>query len=297
MVFWGFALPAIGVAVGLILAWRAWRRADRLDGRWISGLLIGGGFALAFPWLEQGHPAWPPGADNAACWCFYFAIALGLLGFLQDVLRPPAWLGAIILLLLWRLAMRAILAPEVPGLLSNVALETWTDAASVAALLLWLAMQQLAANAPGPTTPIVLGIWCAGWAVMLVTWHIIHSGELAGTLALMCAAAAAIGIWRRRISLAGGGITAVVLLLLCLIVHAYFYSDDAFSTGQQWRTVILLLAAPAAFAGDLPVIRRARPGWRLAARVAVVLLAVGIVAGISVAQFAAAQAANQAADE
>jgi hypothetical protein len=297
MVFWGFALPAIGVAGGLILAWRAWRGADRLDGRWITGPLFGGGVALAFPWLEQGHPAWPPGADNAVCWCFYFAIALGLLGFLQDLLRPPAWLAAIILLVLWRLAMRAILAPQVPGLISYVALETWTDAASITALLLWLAMQQLAANAPGPTTAIVLGIWCAGWAVQLVTWHIIHSGELAGTLALMCAAAAVIGIWRRRISLAGGGISAVVLLLLCLIVHAYFYTDDNFSPAQQWRTIILLLAGLGAFAGDLPVIRRARPGWRLAARLAVVLLAVGIVAGISVAEYAAAQGTNQAADE
>jgi hypothetical protein len=297
MVMLGFALPAVLVAGGLILAWRAWRGACSCDARWIAGPLIAAGLVIAFPSIEQTRPPWPPGSGNAVFWIFYCALALGLLTFLQDVRRPPWWLAALLLIALWRLFMRVMLAPQVPRLISDFEAEAWIDAATVAVVVSWLAMQQLARIAPGPTAILVLGIVCTGWAVMLVTWHIIRSGELAGTLAIMCAAAAVVSIWRRWITLTGGGVSAVVLLLLCLIVHGYFYTDDTFSPAQQARTVILLVAPLLAFAGDLPGIRRARPGWRLAARLAPVLLAVGIVAGLAAAEYASAQAANQAADE
>jgi hypothetical protein len=297
MAFFGFALPAILVAAGLILAWRAWRGASLCNGRWIAGPLIAAGLAVAFPAIEQTHPPWPPGNGNAVFLIFYFAIALGVLAFLQDLLRPSWWLAALLLILICRLFMRSILAPQVPRLISDFDAETWIDAATAVALVSWLAMQQLARSAPGPTVPLVLGIVCAGWAVVLVTWHIIRSGELAGTLAIMCAAAAAASIWRRRITLAGGGASAVVLLLLGLVAHAYFYSDDTFSPTQQVRTVILLAAPLLAFAGDLPGIRNARPGWRLAARLVPLLIAVGVVAGLSAAEYAGAQAINQPADE
>lgn len=297
MIFFGFVLPAILLAGGLILAWRAWRGDGPCDGRWISGPLIAAGLAIAFPSIEQAGPAWPPGSANAIYLVFYFALVLILLTFLQDLLRPPLWVAALLLVLLWRLFLRAVLAPQTPRLIPDFQAEIWIDAATAIVLVSWLAMQQLARSTPGPTVALVLGIVCAGWAVMLVTWHIIRSGELAGTLAILCAAAAVVSIWRRRISLAGGGVSAIVLLLLGLAVHGYFYTDDTFSTAQQARTAILLAAPLLAFTGDLPGIRRARPGWRLAARLLAVVVAVGVVAGLSVAEYAAAQSSNQATVE
>jgi hypothetical protein len=225
---------------------------------------------------------------------FYFAIAFGVLGFFEGLLRPPMWLAALLLMVLWRLMVRAIIAPQVPRLIPQFNAEAWIDAATAAALLWWLAMQQLARSAPGATTPIVLAILCAGWAVVLVTWHIIRSGELAGTLAVMCAAAAVVSIWRPRITLATGGASVVVLVLLCVIVHAYFYTDDTFSLRQQVGTAVLLASPLLALAGDLPGIRGARPGWRLAARLVPLILAVGLVAGLSVRDYANADAADAA---
>lgn len=293
MIFLGFVLPALIVAAGLALAWRAWRYTCDCDARWIAAPLIAAGVAVAFGRIEQAPPAWPPGSDSAVNWIYYFAIALGVLGLLEGLLRPPLWLAAMVLFILFRLAVRAILAPQAPRLIAPFNAEAWIDAATAAALLWWLAMQHLARTAPGAATPIVLGILCAGWAVVLVTWHIIRSGELAGTLAAMCAAAAVVAIWRPRITLAGGGVTVIVLVLLCLLVHAYFYTDDTFSPPQQIRTAILLAAPLLAFAGELPGIRAARPAWRWAARLVPLVLVVAFIAGLSVRDYARAEAAAQ----
>jgi hypothetical protein len=297
MIFLGFVLPALIVGVGLALAWRAWRGECAADGRWIAGPLFAAALVVAFPRIEQAWPTWPPGTGSAVFLLFYFAIALGVLGFFEGLLRPPLWLAALLLLLVWRLMVRAIIAPQVPRLISEFNAEAWIDAATAAALLWWLAMQQLARTVRGAATPIVLGILCAGWAVVLVTWHIIRSGELAGTLAVLCATAAVVSIWRPRITLATGGVSVVVLVLLGVIVHAYFYTDDTFSPQQQVRTAILLASPLLAFAGDLPGIRTARPSWRLAARVVPVILAVGLVAGLSAKEYANADAADAAVQD
>jgi hypothetical protein len=292
---WGFVLPAALVAAALIIGWQPWRAAEH-NARWLAAPAIAAGFAIAF-WHLQSPPVYPPGTGDAVSWLFYFAISIALLGLLEGILRPPLWLRAILLVILWRLAVRALLSRLIPRVISESDAEAWIDAAVLAALIWWLAIESLAARAPGPTVPLIFAILATAFAVTLVTWHIIRSGTLVGALGAMSGAAAVISLWDRRISFSAGGVTAFALLVLALATHAYFYTDDTFTPAQNARTALMLLSPLLAFAGDLPGIRSQKPLLRLAARLLPLLLVAGAVTGLGLRDYLRAEAQSHAAQQ
>jgi hypothetical protein len=270
--------------VGL-LAWRPWKRNAVADVRWIFGPLTAGAFGIAY-WTFEPKPAWPPGA-NVVYLLFYFALVAGILSLADAILKPPLWLRAGVLLLSWRLAVRLLLASQVPRYLSEVSAELWIDFLTVAVLAWWLMFENLAERVSGVTTPLLLAAVAGVSAILLMMdLHIQSSGALAGALTGLSIAAAVLGFWNSRISFSRGFAQTVVLILQLALIHGYFYTNDDWTPARQIRAAVLLAAPLLAFIGDLPPLRRLRPSWRLLARAIPVILALGFVAAGAARDFA-----------
>jgi hypothetical protein len=294
-IFIGFVLPGLLVAAGLAFAWKIWDGKSSVDGRWVGGPLIGAAFALAF-WKIRAMPSFTPGSGGVVYWLFYFSIILGLLGFFDAIFRPPTWLRAVLLILLWRLAIRTLLWPLIPQTISQTAAEMWIDAACLAGLVSWLCMETVAENNPGVTAPILLLILSIGSTVFLLSWHVEVSAKVAMGMAVICGAATVASIFRGRISLSRGGVAVIVLLLQGPLLHGFFYTDDDLTLSQQIAFGLFMFSPILAFAGDWPGIRKMHRGWRLAARILLLLAVVGAAAGISMRAAASAEQ-NQSSEQ
>ena len=286
----GFLVPALGTALGLAAAWRVWNRAATVDGRWIGGPLLGGALAFAF-WHLRAKPHFPPGTGDVIEWVFYMALGLGILGLLDAWLRPPLWLRAIGLLILWRIAIRLMLWPLVLGSLPVA--ENWIDFFGLAAFAWWWSLEKVSQESPGLAGPLLLLIISLGSAAILTSWHIVGSATVAAGAAVICAAATAMAAWRSRISLDRGGAAAIALPLLTLLIHGYFYTGDTLTAGQQFFAGLVLISPMLALAGDLPFPARRRAPLRLAIRLAPVILAVGVAAAWSLHQYAQPEQSQQ----
>jgi hypothetical protein len=287
----GIVLPAVLLALAMLLAWRPWNRRASNDARWIFGPMVGLGFCIAYFNFEL-KLGWPPNA-NVLYLLFYFAIPLALWGLLDGLFKPPMWLRAVLLLLIWRMFVRLLLLPQVPREMSGAAGELWVDAISLIALIWWLTFEHLAERSPGVMTPMVLAaISVASAVVLALGWHIQASGVMAGTLVAMSVAAMVLAIWNGRISFSHGFGETTSLFLLLLLIHGYFYTDDALTNQQQIWAGLLLASPLLAFVGDLPVFRKRHPAIRLAARMIPVLIVLGIVCGQTVRDYLQADQAQ-----
>ncbi|MGD1278708.1 MAG: hypothetical protein ABR964_15960 [Tepidisphaeraceae bacterium] len=264
----GFVLPALIAAVGLAWGWR-----------WIGPTVMCGAFALAF-WKVRQAPGWPPGAADVVDWIFYFAVAIGLLGTIDVLLCPPLWLRALVLLVLWRIMVRTLLQRLAADSL-DIPAEQGIDLTTLAALIWWLGLENLAQKNPSFLAPLLLAILSGASAVLLFCWGTMEEAKLAvsiGAIALAATAACAI---RRPAAPLRGAASALGLVLLLLLVHAYFYAPDEIPPAQQFWAAVFVLSPLLAFAGDLPGVQRWPPFWRLAARLLPVLLAAGAAAAFS----------------
>ncbi|MGD0462512.1 MAG: hypothetical protein ABSB74_08490 [Tepidisphaeraceae bacterium] len=287
----GMVLPAVLLGVAIALAWRPWSRRATADARWVFAPIIAIGFCIAY-WNFELKPGWPPGG-NVLFLLFYFAVPVGILGLLDSLLKPPLWLRAVVLLLLWRIFVRLLLLPQIPRQISAPNAELWIDALSLIALGWWLTFEHLADRSPGVVTPLILAAVAGASAILLAMgWHIQASGAMAGALVAMSIAAMVLATWNSRISFSRGFAQTIVLLLQLILIHGYFYTDDALTTGQQIWAGLLLASPLLAFTGDLPVLRRQRPAWRLAVRAIPVLIALGIVCAATVRNYARADQAQ-----
>jgi hypothetical protein len=298
----GYILPALVIVAGLIIAWRPWQKPPRADGRWIAPPLMAAMFFLAFVQLSR-VPKWPPGTGDVTNWIAYFVVPAGLLGLLDALLSPPSWLRFGLLVVLSRLAVRALLLPLVirTKALSGVEAENWIDGLSIAIAILWLSTDALAEKVRGISVPLVLFLFATGAAIYLVLSENLSMGFVAGSIAALSAAAAVATFWPnggRMISLSQGAVLTLIVPLVGLLICGYFYGPEDPSPMSQWAGAILLSAPILAWAGDLPGVRRS-PNWaRLCVRLLSVILAIGIAIGLSAkARQAAAAAETAAGDE
>ncbi len=284
----GLFLPAALVGLAAALAWRLFAEA-----RWVFGPLVAVGFGIAY-WNLEPKIGWPPSA-NVLYLLFYFARAAGILAKADALFRPPFWLRIVVLMILWRLAVRLLLLPQTPNSISPSSLEMWIDLSTLVTLIWWLAFEGLAERCPGVTVPLLLAAMAGASAIVLALgWHILSSGALAGALAMMCIAAAVLGAFSPRISFSRGFAQTVVLILQLILVHGYFYTDAAL-TGQQQLWIGLVLASPLlAFIGEFSLFRRQRPIWRLAARLAPALIVLAVVCAATVRHYIHTEQASPA---
>src|ERR1700689_5321894 len=135
----GTVLPAVLVGLAILLAWRPWNRLGNNDARWIFAPISVIGFCIAY-WNFELKVGWPPNA-NVLFLLFYFAVPIAVLGLLDSLLKPPLWLRAVALLILWRLFVRLFLLPQIPRQISFAGAELWVDALSLIALIWWLTFE------------------------------------------------------------------------------------------------------------------------------------------------------------
>jgi hypothetical protein len=284
----GFLLPpAVVLGVGAV----AWRFLG--DARWVFAVLIAGGFAGAYRVVEPGL-GWPP-TGNVLYLFFYFALAAGVLTVADGLVRPRMWVRLVVLVLVWRMVVRVLVARQVPTAMSASDAEMWIDFSSLVVVMWWLAFERIAERAPGVTTPILLAAMSAASAIVLALgWHIQSSGALAGVLTLMCLAGVAVSLISRRAAFSRGFAQVVVLILQLLLVHGYFYTDDTL-TGAQQAVAAGLMATPLlALAGEIGFVQRRRPVLRLAIRVAPALIVLGVICAATVRGFLKAEQTSAA---
>lgn len=279
----GLLLPAVMVGTFAAAAWKSEENA-----RWAWGLLLATGFGVAY-WNLETRVGWPPSA-NVLYLLFYFGIVAGLLGCADALFRPPISVRIVVLVIGWRLAVRLLLAPQVPNSISGTIAEMWVDLSTLVTVVWWLIFESIAVRSPGVCVPLVLAGLAGAAAIFLgLGWHILGSGALAVSLAMVCLACAVLGAIGRRISYSRGFAETIVLMLQLLLVHGYFYTDDTLSGAQEAWIAILLASPVLALAGDLPIVRRRGVVARLAVRVVPMAIALGIVCGITVRDYARAQ--------
>jgi hypothetical protein len=280
----GIVMPAVLLGLAMLAAWRPWSRRATADARWIFAPVVGIGYCIAY-WNLEPRPGWPPGS-NVLFLLFYIAIPLAVFGLLDAILKPPLWLRAVVIVLLWQVFVRWLLLPQIPRQISGPNAELWIDALSVIALVWWLTFERLADRAPGVTTPLILAATAAASAILLAMgWHIQASGAMAGSLVGMSVAAMVLAAWNSRISFSRGFAQTIALLLQFILVHGYFYTGDTLTTRQQILAAVFMASPLLAFTGDLPVIRRRHSAWRLAARVIPVVIALGIVTAATIRDY------------
>ena len=287
----GMVLPAVILGLAILPTWQPWNRRATADARWIFAPLVGLGFCIGY-WNFELKLGWPPGA-NVLFLLFYSAVPIAILGLLDSLLKPPLWLRAIMLLILWRILVRLLLLPQIPRQISESSAELWIDALSLMALVWWLTFEHLADRSPGVATPLILAALAGASAILLAMgWHIQASAAMAATLLAMSIAAMVLAAWNARISFSRGFAQTIALLLQLVLIHGYFYTDDTLTHWQQIWAGLLLASPLLAFTGDLPIFRGRHPAWRLTARAIPVLIALGIVCAATVRDFVQADQAQ-----
>ncbi|HEX4056391.1 MAG TPA: hypothetical protein VHX86_19185 [Tepidisphaeraceae bacterium] len=284
----GIVLPAALIGLDILLMW-----SPRIGGyaRWSSAPLVAIGFGIAY-WIFEPKLGWPPNA-NVIYLLFYFAAALGILGLIDAIFKPPAFLRLMVLMLLWPLAVQLLLGPLNVSAMDGLRGQLWITGSMLIAAVWALTFEYLSERSPGITAPLLLAAMAAASSILLAMgWHIQSSGALAGALAAMSVAALVVGGWSSRISFSHGSAQTIVLLLLLVLVHGYFYTGDTLTNWQQLWIGLLLVSPLLVFIGDLAVMRRQRPIWRLAARVIPVLIVLSIVCAATIRDYVHAEQAQ-----
>jgi hypothetical protein len=288
----GFLAPAVLIA---LVAGFAWRLAA--DARWIFGPLVALAFCIAYAVVES-HIGWPPTA-NVLYLPFFFAIVTGVLTLVDSLFRPPLWLRVLVLVILWRIAIRLMLMRQIPNALTASSAEMWIDLSTLITAIWFVLFEHLADRAPGITAPLLLfGMSGVSAIVLALGWHIQSSGALAGVLALISLAGVATSLISHRASFSRGFAQMIVVILQLLLVHGYFYTDDNLTDVQQIWTALLLAAPLLALLGDIPALRGRRSALRLALRLAPAMILLAVICAATVRDFVRAdQTAGATQDE
>jgi hypothetical protein len=292
----GFILPAILVGVAMVIGW--W---PKRDGRWIGAIEFSVAFALAACSIA-GAPRWPPGTGDASSWLVWFTIPIGLLGFLDALLRPPTWFRALLLFILVRIGAGLLIAPTIQNsgtqALSTLwSMNVWIDCMAAAAVIFWVSLETLAGRVSGVTIPLLLFLtFGAAAAIFGLSDNAKQSEEAAALSGL----ALAVVILARplRISADRGMVLAAFVPLVGMLtfVHVYSYTEP-----PPTSVALLLLAPLLGWCGELPAVKGMGAGKQWAIKLIPVLLLLAAAIGITARQFlqssdAAAKQSSQQQD-
>lgn len=264
--------PALITLIVLALAWRAWRpEAELADGRWGGAAGFGLAFLAGFV-AVAGLPHLPP--TERWQWIVHLGLVAAALGVVNALRPRKPWLDWLPSLVLAATAAVLLRHP------SSDAPWTWNLGVAAAVAFLWLTLEPLAQRARGVAVPLTLLLTFGATAIIILLSGFESLARLTAVLAA-CAAGATIVAWRvPAISLAAGAtaVTAAVLPGLLFLGQAYSYSE------VPGICFVLPLLAPAMSGlGELPVMRRLKPPVRLLARMAAILLPLGIAVGLAMA--------------
>lgn len=271
-ILFGFVAPVI---VAGVLVWPGRRgpddeRTKRARGAWRLPVAIGGPVVLAFLALY----GWP-----SEQWTHVvFAAAAGVVVGVVTALTPrAAWarvmlaavLGLLVVLAIWPVVQREVGGYRLwPGLMT---------------VLVLLALDPVARRRPGPGLPALL------WLVMAVTTSIVLiSGFLKLTVALapvpvaLAMIAVIAAVRRQPRGLGDGGLAPVVPMLVVGPFVAWLYMTSSGGGVPDACFVLPLLAAPAAaWAGEIPALRKRSPALAGAIAWLVAIVLCGAALGLA----------------
>ena len=212
--------------------------------------------------MTTGVTAFPP--VDTINWLPYFALAAAVLGIIQEILSPPAWIRLLAFALFSAGTMSLLLSPRLQrewtfgqGLL-------WVGCLAVGMVALGLVCDALCRNSSAPiTTPAFLLLPCAGAAVALMLSGSILLGQLAAIFAAAVFGSVIPGL--RRVAIGKGIAPVFATLLSALLASGCFFAD------LPAQSALLLAVAPAlglVRTGKLPAL------WAVAVRAGLVAAAV-----------------------
>jgi len=224
------------------------------------------------------------------------------LTFADAIFKPPTWLRALLLAVVWRMGVRLFLLRQTPDTISPSSLEMWIDLSTLITVVWWMAFEHMAELWSGVTVPLLLAaLSMASAIVLMMGWHIQSSGGLAGAMVGICVAAAVLAAFNGklffgRISFTHGFAQMVVILLHLVLMHGYFYTDDTLTNQQQVLAVLLVVSPLLAFLGQIPGIRQKR-FWSMAVRLGPVLVILGVIGVMTVRDYVHAEQSSVAGEE
>jgi hypothetical protein len=279
-----------GVLLPFVVAGAILKLANLLANgrRWAGPVAIGGAFAAGFGAIEGFKQLFPPA--SAVPWLFHVGLLFLLVGVFESLVRMPLWLRATVIFLATALGAGLLLR-------FNFTNHTW-DApqgglwlAAIAAVgVIWWGCFERSSSERGPIMPLAGMLICgiAGLVVMLIADQ--TTGQALGALAVALAAAAAVVWWFKDISLARGTAAVIAGVAVCALAAAYFVSDVPILDLALVAIAPVLLVA----SGWMPM-NRARPWLRGLARLAILMVPLGVALALAIAQFQR-EAAERSAD-
>lgn len=276
MVLFGVGLSGLvsGVVYAVLLAIGS-RVGSTSAKRWALGPALAAGYLAG-----QGATAWPSSdVTDRIPW-----IALGalILGGLEALWPPPAWSRIENRLIFAALAVLVMLGPAVQETWATKETMGWLSALGLVIVVAWASLEGLASRSRGVAfaLPLIAMTGGAG-AVMLLSGSLVM-GQLGGALTAALAAAWVVSWWAPPLELGRGSLPVLVLILSALVLEAHVYAS--------LTTVGAALVASSTLA---PWVTRIGPIARLAPwkaaiiGVVLVLIPIGVAAGLAIAEAAA----------
>ncbi len=237
LIFKCLILPGLVSLSANLVAWRPWRKTDRVEnGHWGWALGLGGGYAAGQVALTE-WPAFPP--PEASQWLIYFSLSGMILGIGLGLRAYSAWidwslrtvlLGAVLPLLMWARIHYAW------TLLETV---FWLAGMGMAGLVQWWHLSRLAGQEKGGALPFFLA-----WLSMILGIVLFFSGSLKLAqfgMVLGAALGGGLGVawWHGKTAMHPTAFPVFVPLYFGLILIGYFYAE------MPVASALLLMGAPA----------------------------------------------------
>lgn len=212
-------------------------------------------------------------------WLFYLSLGFTLLGLADALVRLPGVVRGFLVF---------VAAGAGAGLLLrfNFANQTWDalhgalwlGAIAAMALLWWLSFEQSAFDG-GMTAALAMGA-VSGISAMIVAVLVEQTtGQAMGAMAIVFAVAAVLTGWSRQASVRRGTAMVVAGIGVSALAGSYFISS------LPLQYLLILVFAPATlWIGRIPVVRRLRPWMRVVVQLVLLLIPLGIAAGLAIAQ-------------
>lgn len=279
------AVPAAITLLVLVVSWRPWRRGAVVRGNWGGALAAGASFMAAYALLDKRVPAWPP--DQARHWIFYIAAGLTVLGLFdalcERLLPIPDWLRA-------EGALAAACGIVLCLFASLLRSDTWPpyDAARwllvMAAVLhvAWVSAESLVTRLPRVAGPLVVFVFTAGVALLMMLSGSLVYGRMAGVLAVVALVASLLSAFTPSFSLCRGAVTVIVPVTVATLFLGYHLVEPGLSAT---KCALLLAALLLPWLAKLPPFAGSRPWVRGVVAVLLAAAPVGAAAWRARAEF------------
>lgn len=195
------------------------QRAETLLVSTCGAVAISGGFLLCYFLVENRLPDWPP--RERWQWLALMAAGAGIIGIAHGLYAHHR-LGRLVT----GLALAAIAALMLHPTPSITHPGWWQLALGAAVLCLWLSGDTLAARRPGHVVGLIMMlVFTASSIAMAVGASSAKFATLMGSLACMSGAMMVVGLFAKRLSLAGGAMAVMSVLLPAFMMTGYFYDQ------------------------------------------------------------------------